>query len=311
MIKFILFLASLEKKVKEAKAEEVKVIEAEYEDLKKQTEPYRKAMPSIPSFGARAKAAIRNIGNVARNAYGLTIGYARAKGQNWKTRRHYKKNPASKARIRYLKAGFAQNEGAQATYGKQIEKTGDHPYHLKPNHHLPRKENAEKTFEQIHELHKYTKLKNVSDRDDSFDGHSSGADIGIYMAGDERIKKYGIKKVQARAPAPVGIKARRIGQKLLMPFVNEDNVGKTAGKRSALEMAARKPLVPVDVIAGRYDGLVPPSDAVYKHADHHYVIDHPDSTHFGTSGVNKDMNNIFIQNLKEKEKQKKTYKKAA
>jgi hypothetical protein len=311
MIKFILFLASLEKKIKEAKTEEAKVIEVKYEDLKKQIEPYRKAMPRPPSIGTRARAAIGNVRNVARNAYGLTIGYARAKGQNRKTRRHLRRNPNSKARIRYLKAGFAQNEGAQATYGRQIEKSGDRPYHLRPNHHLPRKKNAEKTFEQIHELHEYTKLKNVSDRDDSFDGHSSGADIGIYMAGDKRIKKYGIKRVQARAPAPLGIKARRIGQRLLMPFVNEDNVGKTAGKRSALEMAARKPLVPVDVIAGRYDGLVPPSDAVYKHADHHYVIDDPDSTHFGTSGVNKKMNNIFIENIKAREKQKKTYKKAA
>jgi hypothetical protein len=309
MIKFIIFLADLEKRLKGEKAEEAKVIEVKYEDLKKQIEPYKKAMPRPPSIGTRARAAIGNVRNVARNAYGLTIGYARAKGQNRKTRRHYRKKPTSKKRIIYLKAGFAQNEGAQATYGRQIEKTGDHPYHLKPNHHLPIKENVEKTFEQIHELHEYTKLKNVSDRDDPFDGHSSGANVGIRMAGDERIKKYGIKRVQARAPAPYGIKARRIGQRLLMPFVNEDNIGKIAGKRSAVELAKRKPLVPVDVIAGRYDGLVPPSDAVYKHADHHYVIDHPDSTHFGTSGVNKEMNNIFIANLKKKPEKK--YKKAA
>ena len=75
MIKFIIFLADLEKRLKGTKAEEAKVIEVEYEDLKKQTEPYRKAMPRPPSIGARAKAAVRNVANVVRNAYDNSVGY--------------------------------------------------------------------------------------------------------------------------------------------------------------------------------------------------------------------------------------------
>ncbi|GAF69310.1 unnamed protein product, partial [marine sediment metagenome] len=97
----------------------------------------------------------------------------------------------------------------------------------------------------------------------------------------------------------------------LMPLAGKDDVRKIAGKRNALEMARRKPKIPVDVIAGRYDGLVPPSDALYQHAKTHYVIDDPDSTHFGTSGVNSKMNNIFIENLKEKGKPEEKYKKKA
>ena len=68
----------------------------------------------------------------------------------------------------------------------------------------------------------------------------------------------------------------------------------------------------VDVIAGKLDNLVPPSDAVYKHAKQHYVIDHPDSTHFGTSGANDGMNKVFVDLLKKPEKKyKDKYRKAA
>ena len=312
MIKFIIFLADLEEKVKKEKAEEVKVIEIEYDKLKKEIEPKRKEVSEIPSFGARARAAVRNVANVVRNAYDNSVGYAVAKGQNWKTRRYYRKNPGSEDRIVYLMHGLMQNEGSQRKFAKQLRKAGFQPYHLKGNHHLSRKESADKAFEQVGKLHKDTNLKDSSKRSDYFSGHSSGADVGIYMAGDKRMREYGITKVQARAPVPYGMKAKRIGQKLLAPLASKDDVKKTAGKRNALEIAARKPTVPVDVIAGRYDGLVPPSDAVYKHAKTHYVIDDPDSTHFGTSGVNSRMNNIFIENLKEKGKpEEKYYKKKA
>lgn len=309
-------MADLEKRVKKEKPEEQPqeaLIETKFEDLKKEIEPYRKGMPESPSLVARAKAAVANAANVARNAYDNTVGYAIAKGQNWKTRRHFSKDPESEDKIVYLMHGLMQNEGSQRKFGKQLRKEGFQPYHLKGNHHLSRKESAEEAFEQIEDFQRDTKLKNPSKRHDYFSGHSSGADVGIYMAGDKRIKEYGITKVQARAPAPYGIKAKRIGQKILAPLADKDDVSKSAGKRNAVELAAREPTVTVDVIAGRYDGLVPPSDAAYQHATHHYVIDHPDSTHFGTSGVNKDMNNVFIDHLKGEvgEKKKKEYKKAA
>ncbi len=310
MIRLILiFLANLEKKVKGAEVKsELTVIEAEYKQLKKEIAPYQKHAPG-PSLGERAKAAITNVGNLARNAYGNTVGYAVVQGQNWKTKRHFKKEPSNGDKIVYLMHGLLQNEGSQRKFGKQLRKAGYQPYHLKGNHHLSRGKSADKAFEQIYRFQKDTKLKNPAIRHDYFSGHSSGGDVGIYMAGDGRIRKYGIAKVQARAPAPYGIKTKTIGQKLLAPFADKDNVKKIAGKRNALEMAKRKPQVPIDVIAGRYDGLVPPSDAVYKHAKHHYVIDHPDSTHFGTSGVNSKMNNVFIANLEKKPE--KEYKKAA
>ncbi len=312
MIKFILiFLADLEKKLKKAKvkSEEAKIIEVEYERLKKEIEPKRKALSKIPSFRQRAKAAIKNVGNIVRNAYDNSVGYVVAQGQNWKTRRHYRKDPKSEDRIVYLMHGLFQTEGSQRKFAKQLRKAGYQPYHLRGNHHLSRKESAEKGFGQIDKLHKDTKLKDRHKRSDYFSGHSSGADVGIYMAGDKRMKEYGIAKVQARAPVPYGMKAKRIGQRLLVPFASKDNIKKAAGKRNALELAARKPTVPVDVIAGRYDGLVPPSDAVYQHAKKHYVIEDPDSTHFGTSGVNSKMNQIFIDNLRKKPE--KEYRKKA
>lgn len=311
MIKYILiFLADLEKRVKEGKeAPEAKLVEARYKDLKKQIEPYRKAMPEPPSFGKRAKAAISNAANVVRNAYDNTVGYAIAKGQNWKTRKHFSEDPGDKEKIVYLMHGLMQNEGSQRRFGKQLRKAGMHPYHLKGNHHLSRKQSAEEGFRQIDKFQKETHLKSPSKRHDYFSGHSSGADVGIYMAGDERIKKYGIEKVQARAPVPYGLKAKRIGQKLIMPLAAKDDVRKAAGKRSAVELSRVKPKVTVDVIAGRYDGLVPPSDAFYQRARKHYVIDHPDSTHFGTSGVNKEMNNVFVAHLQKKYDRK--YKRAA
>ena len=312
-------MADLEKRVKKEKPEDQpqpELIEARYEDLKKEIEPYREEMPEPPSLVARAKAAVRNAANIVRNAYDNSVGYVVAQGQNWKTRRYYRKNPESEDKIVYLMHGLFQNEGSQRKLGKQIRKAGMHPYHLKGNHHLSRKESAEKAFEQIKKFHEDTKLKEPSERYDLGSGHSSGADEMGHMAGDKRIREYGLRGgLQLRAPLPYGMpeKGRTIGQRLLAPLADKDDVKGVAGKRRALETAARKPLVPVDVIAGRYDGLVPPSDAVYKHADHHYVIDHPDSTHFGTSGVNKEMNEIFIKHLKGEfgEKPEKKYKKAA
>ncbi|MBW2978026.1 hypothetical protein KY331_04230 [Candidatus Woesearchaeota archaeon] len=262
-----------------------------------------------PTFRQKISATVRNAVNITRNAVDNTAGYGIAKYQNRKTRRDFKQNPARKDKIVYLMHGILQNEGSQWRLGKQLRKEGFEPYHLKGHHSLPRKQDADKAFEQIDDFQKDTKLKNPSKRSDHFSGHSSGADIGIYMAGDKRIKKYGIGRVQARAPAPYGIKSRSLGQKLIIPFAPADNLKKVAGKKQAIETVRRgKPHVPVDVVAGKYDDLIPPNEAYYKHANKHYVIDHPDSTHFGTSGGNPEMNDVFIDQLKKKPGK---YKKAA
>lgn len=314
MISIINFLASLDQKIKSLspRKNDAGDVDRQFSILKKELAPYKKSAPK-PTFGETVKSSFSNIKNIARNAFDNSVGYVIAKGQNWKTERYFKKNPESKDRIGYLMHGLFQNEGSQWRLARDLRKEGHQPYHLKGHHNLDRKENAEKAYGQIERFHKDTKLKAPDKRDDYFSGHSSGADMGIYMSGDKKIKQYGIKHVQARAPAPSGIQAKTLGQKLLMPLAGEDNALKYHGKKNALEMAKRKPKVPVNVIAGKYDRLVPPEDTLYKHAKGHYVIDHPDSTHFGTSGGNKEMNQIFIDQLNQKpEKKYKTeYKKAA
>jgi hypothetical protein len=305
MIKWILiFLADLEKKIEK---EEKLVVEKSYSSLKKELAPYKQAAPKA-GLGGKIKAAFYNVGKVAKNAVDNTFGYGIASYQDYKTRKHFKKNPGSEDQVVYLMHGLFQNKGSQWRLAKDLRKEGFKPYHLKGYHHLPREKDADKAFEQIDKFHKYTKLKEPQKRNDYFSGHSSGADVGIYMAGDKRIRKYGITAVQARAPAAGGIEAKTLGQKLLMPFANEDNVKKSiSAKKSAVTLADRKPKVPVYVVAGKYDNLVPPSDAIYKHAKKHYIIQHPDSTHFGTSGGTSHMNEVFIDLLKPK----KAYKKAA
>jgi len=320
---FLLFLATLEQDIekkegkKKNKIEEEKIVEKKYEELQKYRSPYQKSAPE-PSLGGRVSSAFRNIKNLAVNAFDNTIGYPIAKYQNYQTKEHFKGDPNSDKKLVYLMHGMFQNEGSQWRFGKQLKKSNYNPYHLKGHHHLELKKNADKAFEQIKRLHKETKLKNASQRKDYFSGHSSGGDVGLYMAGDERIRKYGIKEVQARAPAPYGIKAYTWPQKLLMPLVGErGDLENKIAKREAVEMAHREPRVNVHVVAGKYDRLVPPRDAVYmpKHPKiKHYVIEHKDSTHFGTSGVNKGMNDIFVDLIKkgkEKYKPQKYYKMAA
>jgi len=311
MINPIIFLISLEKKVKEVKSDDQATL-TEYKRLEKGLAPYKKEAAKIqPSLGQRVKAAANGVANVARNVYDNTVGYGIAKVQNYGTKRHFKKDPASKNKIVYLMHGIYQNEGSQWKLAKQLKKEGYKPLHLKGHHRLSRKEAAEKGFEQIDDFHKYTKLKDAEKRSDHFSGHSSGADVGIYMAGDERIRKYGIKNIQARAPVPYGVKGTTIGQKmiLLSPQARMDNLKKIGGKRRAVEMGKVNPKATIDVIAGKYDELVTPPDAVYKKANKYYVIDDPDSGHFGTTGTNPKMDRLFVKHLKDLDKEK--YDKAA
>jgi len=310
----LMSLMAIEDKVRKAeKTAEGKAVETRYEALQKQRRPYQRS-PGV-SLGDRVKAAVNNVRNVALNAFDNTAGYGIAQYQNYRTKSHFRKDPGSKKDIAYLMHGLMQNEGSQWRLARQMRKAGMQPYHLKGNHHLPRKESAEQGFAQIRYLHKETKLKNPRERKDSFSGHSSGADVGLYMAGDERMREYGIRQVQARAPAPYGVKAETFGQKVLLPLAKESDLETMAGKREAVEMADRKPRVKVHVVAGKYDRLVPPKDTVYMLQDksiRHYVIDHKDSTHFGTSGVNKGMNELFIGLLKTgKEKYHHGYRAAA
>ena len=303
MIKLILFLATLEAKLKDKK-----YVEKSFDELQKERIKRAKYAPS-PTTGGKLKAGFYNIGKIAKNAYDSTVGNITSMSQNRKTEKYFTAHPKSHKRIRYLKPGVFQPRGAQAPLGKQILKSGDFPIHLKGNHHLKREENVERTIDDIEGVQKRTKLYKPSERNDSYRGHSSGADVGIYMAGDKRTKKLGIKQVQAVAPAPGGVEAKTLGQRLLIPLVSEDNLKGYIGRKNAVELNKRKPVVPVHVISGKYDNLVPPSQATYKHAKKHYVINDIDSTHFGTAGGNKKMNQISIDLMKKHDK--KYHKKAA
>lgn len=278
------------------------LVEKRYDDMAREREQETKDAPKL-TLGEKVRGTYHNIKNVARNAFDNTVGYGIAKYQNRKTRKSFKKG--SDKKIVYLVHGVMQNEGSQWRLAKELRKQGYEPVHLKGYHKLPRKESSDKAFEQVDKFHKKAKIKDAEKREDLYSGHSSGGDLGIYMAGDERIKKYGIKKIQARAPAPYGIKGRTIGQKVLMPLAKLDNVKKKLGRRNALEMHERKPIVSIDVIAGKYDQLSTPADNAYKDAENYYIINHPDSTHFGTSGVNDEMNKLFVENLETKKKEKK------
>ena len=303
MIKLLLFLANLEQKVKESK-----IIEVDFKKLQKEKEKYSAKIPS-PTTGGKIKAGIYNIGKIAKNALDNTVGYPIVKYQNYKEKKYFKKHPDSKEPIIWNEHGSYQTIGSQRVFTKQAKKQGYHVINLKGYYLLSRKENAKKTEEQIEEFQKATKLKKPEKRNDWYKGHSTGADVGIYLAGNEKIKKYGIKHMQAVAPAPSGVEVKTFGQRLLAPLIKHEDVKKSyEARKNAVELAKRKPKVPVHVIAGKYDNLVPPSDAAYKHAEKHHIIEHPDSTHFGTSGGNKKMNQVSIDLLKYYDKK---HKKAA
>jgi hypothetical protein len=245
-----------------------KKIEKPYAALKEDLQ--KKA---TPTFGQKVKATINNAKNIAVNAFDNSAGYGIAKYQNY------------------------QNMGSQWRLARQARKDGKIAYHLNGNHGKGLDQSVDLAFNQIEAMHKKTKLKDAEKRNDIYTGHSSGANVGLYLATDERIKKYGISHVQARAPTPTGFKVKTLGQKLITPFMDiksEDITGEE-GRRNVLKLHARgKPHVPVYIIAGKYDNLVTPDLAAYKHAKGMHVIDHKDSTHFGTSGVNSVMNQVFL-----------------
>ena len=267
---------------KQAAANEQRWIESSYKRMEQDVSRYRaKAPASVPT----GKGLVHNLWNIAVNAIDNTVGYGIAKYQNYRTRRELRKDPESKKQIVYLMHGVMQNKGSQWRLARDLKKKGYAAYHLKVDHSLTRKDGADRAFGQVKELHDYTGIKNAEKRKDLLTGHSSGADLGIFMASDPRIKEYGISRVQARAPAPYGIKPATFGQKLLMPIATQDDLRKLGPKRNAVEMYGRKPIVPVDVVAGTYDKLVRPRDAAYKHADRHYILTGPNSTHFATCGI--------------------------
>lgn len=253
-----------------------------------------------PKGSERFKAAIGNIKNLATSAIDNTVGYAIAKHQNYKTKNYFANTGGNENdKIVYLMHGVFQNQGSQWRYAKQLQKEGYKVVHLKGNHLKTREHSVNEAYRQIQNFHERAKIKDPKKIKAYFSGHSGGADTGIYMAADERSKKYNIQAVQARAPAPYGIKPRTIGQKILMPFVSGDDITTFMGKKGAIDMYNKQPIVPVDIVAGYSDGLVTPQDAYYDKAMGHYILPPgANSTHFATSGVNNNANKYFVSHMK-------------
>lgn len=308
MIRFIVLL-SLETQVRKATKEkkpskgENIIVQREYDQLVAETEPYKRALPERPSLGKRIKASFRNVKNVAINAYDNTIGYGIAKYQNRQTVKHFKKNPESLDNLDLRTYGWNQNIGAGHREVSQARKIDPHTRHFlfKASSNLTGKEGVDESYNDIGKnLYKKSGLKHMDKRRIRLKGHSSGGNRVIEMSGDERVYEYGIKETYAVAPTPTGFKPKTLGQKILGPFASKENTNYAKGQRAAVELSGTKPKVPVYVIAGKYDGLVPPKDAAYKHAEEHYIIDHPDSTHFGTSGSNPRMNKLIFDLMNRK-----------
>jgi hypothetical protein len=241
----------------------------------------------------------RTLKNMFVNGIDNTFGYVASSWQNYKTKRALKKGDEKP--IVYTIHGRAQNKGAHWRMGRDLKKEGFHVYHLRGNHGVKDiNERKDKAYAQIDRLHDYAGTKPSSKRA-YISGHSSGADLGIAMASDDKIHDYGIKAVQARAPLPYGIKKTNLYTKALGNLIDikDDLRSNNEGKRKAAMNYFTEPKIPVYVTAGKNDRLVNPKDAFYRPATSFKVLDHKDSGHFGTSGQNKKMNNYFINELKE------------
>lgn len=261
----------------------------------------RQRMPGPRKLGDKVYQMVANVKNMAVNAIDNTVGVPIAHYQNWKTARYLKGHPDTKNPILYLMHGLAQTIGSQWRLASQARDLGMQPYHVKGKHHLGDIKAAEDAFHQIEHMHRQTDLKDAYKRKDIFSGHSSGANVGIEMAADEKIKKYGIAQVQARAPTPHGFKGMRtIEQKaagMILDIKGEDVSKSKEARERAMRNYARPPHAKVYIVSGREDALVPPDDTVYKHATGYHILRHPHATHFGTSGVNKDVNKMTLDLL--------------
>ncbi|MDO8642798.1 MAG: hypothetical protein Q7R76_04410 [Candidatus Woesearchaeota archaeon] len=262
--------------------------------MEHELEGARQRMPGPRKLADKVRLMFENVRNIAVNAVDNTVGVPIAHYQNWKTAKYLKAHPDTKNPVLYLMHGLAQTIGSQWRLASQARELGIQPYHLKGKHALGDTGAAEDAFHQIEHLHHQTHLHNPSKRKDYYSGHSSGGNVGIEMAANEKIKKYGIHQVQARAPTPHGFKRMStIEQKAagMILDIEGENLGTSkAAREGALRKYERQPHVPVYIVSGREDALVPPNETVYKHAKGYHVLQHKDATHFGTSGVNREVN---------------------
>ncbi len=271
------------------------------------TKPMEEGLAAVdrPSLSTRVRRAMKNVGSMANNAVDIVIGSPLAKYYNWGTERSLKKDPSPKNQIFYSLHGVKQGRKNQWRLARQAKKEGYLPYLLQADQDKGPEYTTEQAFNQIGSLHKKTGIKGAQFRRDIYMGHSSGANTGLYMATDKRIKDYGIKQVHAVAATPHAVAMDTIGKKLLglAVDIDFDRKDKAKGQKAAADLYKRgTPYVDVYMVGGKADGLVRPKDIAYTHAKGVHIINHDESTHFGTSGANDLMNKILLQLVKSPDK---------
>ncbi|MBI2548746.1 alpha/beta hydrolase [Candidatus Woesearchaeota archaeon] len=274
---------------------------AQYEKLVRDRDPYRKQLDvGRISLADRVKTTVSNLRNQVTNAYDNTVGYVLAQKQNWDTSRALRKDPDN-TNLVYVMNGLAQNIGPGHRRGKALMQHGLRPYHVKSHHSLPDEQAYQKFLGQVDRLHERAKVQNPQSRHDGLVGHSSGGVFAMYAAEDKRTPQRGIKYAQAIASDYDGMPLTTPSQKLMNTFIPLDahNPYKTRAAREKILSRQYRgpPRISVESVGGQFDDLVPPPVTYYKHADRHHVVLGEDSTHFGTSGSNDEMNKILADLL--------------
>lgn len=285
-----------------------KYTEAPVAEIKREQKDITDRMPEEIKGWDKWKNRFRNLTrNVPRNVYENTVGNVLAGVENWRTRRDLKKNPNKE--ILHLGHGYFQKRGSMRQLARQARKDGYAPHLIKFNHeHQSRDWNKDSFYQQVDALHQKTGLTGEQRTNrDHFLGHSEGANVAIYAAQDPRREKYGIGKFYAVEPSPSGMELSNLDQKATELIakaagvtLDKDDLNSPQARKEALKLYSKEPYgdAEVYVVAGEKSGLVPPKDTVYKHAKAHYILHHPDATHFGDSGQHRDVNDMLLRVVK-------------
>lgn len=279
-------------------------IEKAYEDTEKELKGMREqaSNDNEKSLWDRFAAGVKNIPYQAANAIATVAGTPVALYQNRKTKQEIKENPKTSKKIMYITHGLGQTRGSAIVMARQAREEGFLPIILKGNHRMDSTERLESQYEQISDVHKETGLEDIALRKDIYRGHSSGGNLTIDMASDPRSIEHGIGYGQAIAPAPYGITPKSLTQRILMkvlPGASDEDTRTESGKKMAIEYAAKRPVLPIQVVGGQHDAAVPPEDAIYRHAANIRHIKGPGSTHFRTSHIDRKTNQETLQYLNE------------
>ena len=234
------------------------------------------------------------------------------------TLEYLKKHPDTDKTIVWISPGLEMGVRTMWRLGREFIKKGMLPIYHQYVYGDSREDKADSLIEHMQEVEKETGLKDMHLRNDAIFGQSAGGIMAIYMCGDPRISKYGINPlddkdlltVQAIAPPLYGIRFETIPQKLVGLFLGvAENAETEKGRREAVNLFRRKRLVPYTVYSGLNDRLVRPRESYDPQAAQNITIKHLDSTHFGTSGGNKNMNTIFADAVYKRHKNKMRKKK--